>query len=86
MSAPENGRGRHDIGSGDDYFAAAVSDTVYFPAVSRWIWVNNSGLQSVVKPDGTTVSIYMTAGVLYNIRAIRVNATGSVTTHVWGIV
>ena len=71
------------------YFAITKHDSTNISynskaVVTRAILCDTAGTYSVVRPDGTAVSMYLIAG--YNpIACIRVNSTGSAGGNLWAL-
>lgn len=83
--AETKGRGRSDLGPGDDYFAITASDTVDFTSNIRALIVATAGVVVAVKPDNTTAALTLPVG-MFPIVARRINSTGTTATGLTGIV
>jgi hypothetical protein len=70
-----------------DAFAVSPSDTVLFATVARKLWVGGAGNVSLVTKAGNTVVFTaVPAGSLLPVGTLRVNATGTTSTNIVGLV
>lgn len=70
-----------DLSASYDYAAITPSDSTNLSKVTRGIYVGGNGNMVCVKEDGTTVTfVGVTAGIVYPIRAKRINSTSTTAT------
>lgn len=70
----------------DKHFAITPSDSTDFDHTTRGIYVGGSGNLVVVDQGGTTCTFTgVLAGVVYPIRAKRVNSTSTTATNLVGL-